>query len=184
MLGGDHSQAMGSIQGMKRVFPDAKILWVDAHIDANTPNSSPSGNMHGMPVGFLSGEMRDYNNNPLMNIRDITYFGIRSYEPEEKDLIDSQNVLVIDSVDCVAENMDHIKSQVENYFFPDGKITPYWISFDIDGMCASEFTSTGTPEFGGIKREFMMKFFDTFLPHSLGMDFSEVNFKLTDSDRS
>ena len=53
VLGGDHSQAIGSIAGLKSVHPDAKLLWVDAHIDANTPASSPSGNAHGMPLSYL-----------------------------------------------------------------------------------------------------------------------------------
>lgn len=99
---------MGSIQGLKRVFPDAKILWVDAHIDANTPNSSPSGNMHGMPVSFLSGDMKGFNDEPLMHLRDIAYFGIRSYEPEEQELIEQHNVLVIKPEHCVVENFDDI----------------------------------------------------------------------------
>ena len=55
VLGGDHSQAIGSISGMKKVYPDAKIVWIDAHIDANTPESSPSGNAHGMPLTYLAG---------------------------------------------------------------------------------------------------------------------------------
>lgn len=55
VLGGDHSQAIGSIAGMKRYMPDTKIIWIDAHIDANTPESSPSRNAHGMPLAYLTG---------------------------------------------------------------------------------------------------------------------------------
>lgn len=55
VLGGDHSQAIGSIAGMKRFMPEAKIIWIDAHIDANTPESSPSRNAHGMPLAYLTG---------------------------------------------------------------------------------------------------------------------------------
>jgi arginase len=55
VLGGDHSQAMGSLSGYKKLHPDGRIIWMDAHIDANTPTSSPSRNAHGMPLAYLSG---------------------------------------------------------------------------------------------------------------------------------
>lgn len=55
VLGGDHSMAIGSVAGLKSVYPDSKIIWMDAHIDANTPDSSPSGNIHGMPLAYLTG---------------------------------------------------------------------------------------------------------------------------------
>ena len=70
------------------MFPDGKIIWVDAHIDANTPHSSPSGNAHGMPLSYLSGivPMSKYWN--CVNIeKDLCYFGIRSYEEDEVALI-------------------------------------------------------------------------------------------------
>lgn len=72
-----------------------------------------------------------------------------------------------------------MKKEIEGYFFPDGKKRPYWISFDIDGVCYTNFKSTGTPESKGIPIEFMLKFFETFIPESVGMDFTEVNFLLT-----
>jgi arginase len=53
VLGGDHSMGIGSVAGCKSVHPDSKIIWMDAHIDANTPESSPSGNIHGMPLAYL-----------------------------------------------------------------------------------------------------------------------------------
>ena len=60
MLGGDHSLAMGTISGLARYAAEAGrklfVLWLDAHSDYNTPLTSPSGNMHGMPVAMLSGE--------------------------------------------------------------------------------------------------------------------------------
>ncbi|CAN0317660.1 unnamed protein product, partial [Phaeothamnion confervicola] len=52
-LGGDHSVSLGSVAGVLRVRPETCILWVDAHADINTPATSPSGNMHGMPLAFL-----------------------------------------------------------------------------------------------------------------------------------
>lgn len=88
VLGGDHSQAIGSVAGMKRMFPNGKLIWIDAHIDANTPSSSPSRNAHGMPLAYLSGIVplhKHWNCVKLQN--DLCYFGIRSYEEEEAALI-------------------------------------------------------------------------------------------------
>ena len=63
--------------------------------------------------------------------------------------------------------------------FPDGKKHPYWLSFDIDGVCYTHFKSTGTPESKGISIDFMLRFFETFVPEAVGMDFTEVNFLLS-----
>jgi arginase len=81
VLGGDHSQAIGSVAGMKRMFPNGKIIWIDAHIDANTPSSSPSRNAHGMPLAYLSGIVPLYEHWNCVKLQnDLCYFGIRSYE--------------------------------------------------------------------------------------------------------
>lgn len=59
-LGGDHSMAIGSIYGHAQVRPDIAIIWVDAHADINTPLTSESGNIHGMPLSFLVRELEPY----------------------------------------------------------------------------------------------------------------------------
>lgn len=101
VLGGDHSQAIGSIAGLKSMYPEAKLLWVDAHIDANTPETSPSQNVHGMPLAYLSGMVPNQANWKCMNYQeDICYFGIRSYEPEELQLVHDKNILVFEASEC------------------------------------------------------------------------------------
>ena len=88
VLGGDHSQAIGSVAGLKSVYPEAKLLWMDAHIDANTPSSSPSKNAHGMPLAYLSGIVPGHSDWKCVDLAtDLIYFGIRSFEDEEKELI-------------------------------------------------------------------------------------------------
>jgi arginase family enzyme len=175
---------MGSIQGLKKVHPDAKILWVDAHIDANTPSSSPSANMHGQPVAHLAGLVPGYNRKPCLSLKDIIYFGIRSYEPEEIKMIQKYKIPWYDSRLCLPERLPEIKKEIDKHFFNGGQRQPYWISFDIDGVDKSEFASTGTPEGEGISLSFMMKFFETFLPEACGMDFTEVNFLQSDNDQA
>ena len=83
---------------------------------------------------------------------------------------------------CTVERMPLIKAEVEKHFFPDGKKEPYWISFDIDSVDYQDFKSTGTPYDFGIKLDFVHKFFETFIPESVGMDFTEVNFLLSEGE--
>ena len=180
VLGGDHSQAIGSISGMKKAFPKTKVLWIDAHINANTPDTSPSGNAHGMPVSYLTGQNADFKHWNCMKLdKDLLYFGIRSYEPEEKALIDKFKVPYFESADCKAEDIDKIEEKVLKYFKHIPNDTTYWFSFDIDGVCANDFKSTGTDEGNGINLLFIYTLFERFLPRTVGMDFTEVNFTLT-----
>ena len=60
VLGGDHSLAIGSIYGQSLAEPDQVVVWVDAHADINTPLTSTSGNIHGMPLSFLVHELQPY----------------------------------------------------------------------------------------------------------------------------
>jgi arginase len=70
------------------MYPEAKLLWLDAHIDANTPETSPSLNVHGMPLAYLSGMVPGQSQWKCLNFsKEICYFGIRSYEPEELQLV-------------------------------------------------------------------------------------------------
>lgn len=164
------------------MHPDAKIIWIDAHIDANTPETSPSENVHGMPVAMLAGLVPEHKDHCLNLKTDIVYVGIRSYEPEEYELIKKERVPVIPVEQCENEKLEEIQKKIESHFFPDGIKTPIWISFDIDGLDSNEFLSTGTPEGGGIKYEFITEFFKRFIPEAVGMDITEVNFALTSGE--
>jgi len=177
VLGGDHSQAIGSIAGMKKMHPDGKLIWIDAHIDANTPSSSPSRNAHGMPLAYLAGSVPLYKHWNCVNLeKDLCYFGIRSYEEEEERMVRDNNVLVFDSAQCKPEVLDKIHSDIHGYFNHKAGQSKYWISFDIDGVDSSEFLSTGTDEGNGLKLDFTYKLFERMIPQSCGMDFTEVNF--------
>ena len=166
---------------MKAVWPTARILWLDAHIDANTPLSTLSGNIHGGPVAYVAG-LTPYGKKPVLSLKHLIYFGIRQWEPEEMQLLIERQIPWYESKLCTPERIPQIKEEVEKYFFPDGKKEPYWISFDIDGVDYQQFASTGTPENLGIPLDFMIKFFETFIPESVGMDLTEVNFRLSSGE--
>ena len=109
VLGGDHSLAMGSVAGVARHAVEAGreagrklfVLWLDAHSDYNTPLTSPSGNMHGMPVAMLSGEpgFDDlFGDEPrgLVDPSRVHLFGIRSIDADERRLLQARGVDVVD----------------------------------------------------------------------------------------
>lgn len=185
VFGGDHSQGIGSINGLKSVHPKTRILWIDAHVDINTPQSSLTGDLHGGPVAYLAG-LAPYEKKAVLSLKDIVYWGLRQWEPEEKQLLDEKQIPWYKSELCEPEAIPQMKKEIEKYFFPNGRRNdePYWISFDIDGVTWEEFRSTGTPESRGIPLKFMMKFFDTFIPESVGMDFTEVNFRLSEGEQT
>ena len=178
VLGGDHSQAIGSIAGMKKALPNTKIMWMDAHIDANTPSTSPSKNAHGMPLAYLSGEVPGFQHLNCVDLgEDLCYFGIRSYEPEEAALIEQKGTLVFDPSDCRNHDIYGINRKISEHFHQEQN--NFWFSFDIDGLDSSEFKSTGTCEGDGLSLDFTTELFKSYMPQTIGMDLTEVNFSLT-----
>ncbi|MDW6023666.1 arginase [Mesorhizobium sp. BAC0120] len=103
-LGGDHSLSMGSVSGIARHAAEAGrplfVLWLDAHADFNTPQTSPSGNMHGMPVAFFCGEGGFDGilaaDRPLVAPQNVFQLGIRSIDPPERDAVGLRGVNVFD----------------------------------------------------------------------------------------
>ena len=85
ILGGDHCIPIGTIPGIRKHRPNTGVIWVDAHADINVPSTSLSGNMHGMPVGFLLGLVDhvrslpsfDWFHGPYLTPKDIVYIGLR-----------------------------------------------------------------------------------------------------------
>jgi arginase len=105
VLGGDHSLAMGSVSGVARYAAEIGrqlfVLWLDAHSDYNTPRTSPSGNMHGMPVAMLSGEpgfdgLFGDEPNGVVDPARVHLFGIRSIDADERRLLQARGVDVVD----------------------------------------------------------------------------------------
>jgi len=89
-LGGDHSIAVGTLQGILRAHPSSVVFWIDAHADINTPVTSPSGNAHGMPLAFLLGLINASTIpgfewvQPLLSPSRLVYIGLRDLDEGEK----------------------------------------------------------------------------------------------------
>jgi arginase family enzyme len=180
VLGGDQSQAIGSISGMKDFMPEAKLIWIDAQLDAKSPETTRDAN--GIPLSILSGKVPGFKNWDCVDIkRDLCYFGIRKWQEEEARYISENNVLVFEPSECNTRNIRGIKSHVNKYFSQYGEHSlksKYWISFDADSIDSSLFKSNTEimPEVSGLSLDFIFKLFEVYTPHSIGMDFSEINF--------
>jgi len=155
ILGGDHSLSMGSVSGMARhasaVGRPLFVLWLDAHSDFNSPETSPSGNIHGMPVAFFCGEAEFAEilpaNRPFVDPRNVYQVGIRSVDPHERLEIRKHGVNVFDmrSIDeqGVAAILRDILTTVAN---ANGLLH---VSFDVDFLDPDVAPGVGTTVPGG-----------------------------------
>ncbi|WP_160011853.1 arginase [Rhizobium sp. 18055] len=155
ILGGDHSLSMGTVSGMARHAASQGrplfVLWLDAHSDFNTPETSPSGNIHGMPVAYYCGQadLADVlpRNRPLVDPRNVFQVGIRSVDAPERELIQKHGVNVFDmrSIDemGVAAIMRDILGKVEA---ANGLLH---VSLDVDFLDPDIAPGVGTTVPGG-----------------------------------
>jgi arginase len=156
VLGGDHGLATGSISGLKKAHPNLKVVWIDAHGDANTPEGSPSGNYHGMPVAHLLGWIPDghvpgfdwYKAN--LTADDFAYIGLRDIDPFERKMFKEKNIKVYDMDDVTEKGIGKVIDEILEYFAKDGDDHPIHISFDVDAIDPAYISQTGTKSRGGL----------------------------------
>ena len=158
-LGGDHSIAAGTISAMKQAKKDLAVVWVDAHADCNTPETSPSGNFHGMPLGLLLGWFKkaahpefewitEYLKDPLRE-NHLAFIGLRDVDETEKKLLRESKILVYSMIDVERLGIANIMEEIIDKISPDG-CRPIHLSFDIDGMDPLVAPGTGTRARGGL----------------------------------
>ena len=192
LLGGDHSLSMGSVSGMARYAAEIRrplyVLWLDAHSDFNAPETSPSGNIHGMPVAFFCGKAefapilpRD---RALVDPRHVYQVGIRSVDEEERRLIRENDVNVFDMRAIDEEGMGSIVKRIlADVRAADALLH---VSLDVDFLDPDVAPGVGTTVPGGATfREahlIMELLHDSGLVSSL--DLVELNPFLDDRGRS
>jgi len=141
VLGGDHSIAIGTLDGLKRARGKAAgLIWVDAHGDINSPKSSPSGNVHGMPLWFAL--ERGYAD-PKRTVQ----IGLRDVEPGEKENLRNSGVKAFTMSDVDRLTMNRVMEEAIAIAGSDG---PLHVSFDLDAIDPREAPGTGTPVKGGL----------------------------------
>lgn len=181
-LGGDHSIALSTIEGVLRVYPDARILYVDAHGDINTPESSPSGNLHGMPLAAHFGmfSQREVPGIGFVGTRlranQIAFIGVRDLDPSEASAIDDRNIPCYTADDVREFGMRAVIRQVMNEIDPEGA-HPIHISFDVDSVDPEVAPATGVPVPGGLTIEDLdaLAAFVSNTRRLVALDLAEVN---------
>jgi arginase len=152
VLGGDHSIAIGSIFGVLQKKKNLGVIWFDAHGDINTNDTSPSGNIHGMPVSVLMGigpeELTSIGNGEFLKRENIVYVGSRDLDPEERKAMKEQGIKVFTMYEI--DDMG-IKKVMEEAIRIAGEGTDgIHVSFDMDAMDPEIAPGTGTKVPGGM----------------------------------
>lgn len=150
-LGGDHSIALGTVAAATEADP-VGVLWIDAHADFNTPATSPTGNLHGMPLAAITGQgaprLIDIGRpGPKVPARDVTLIGLRSLDPEERSLLRASGVTVFTMREIDEQGIGRVAKQAIQSLAHLPKIH---VSLDMDSLDPSEAPGVGTPVPGGL----------------------------------
>jgi len=151
VLGGDHSIAMGTVAGLLDAWGDVGVLWIDAHGDINTPETTPSGNVHGMPVAALLGKAGigarlGWDTRHIRPER-LVLFGTRTLDPGERGIIRELGIRMFTMSEIDQRGvMPVVRDALEVLDGPGG----IHVSFDIDAVDPLEAPGVGTPWPGGL----------------------------------
>ncbi|KAI0053902.1 arginase [Auriscalpium vulgare] len=197
-LGGDHSLAMGTIAGTLSKHPDAVVIWIDAHADINTPESTDSGNIHGMPLAFLTSlassgnlggvvtdEVRPFSWLDKIHLPTsrLAYIGLRDVDAGEKAVLREHNIAAYSMHEVDRYGIGKVVEMALDRVNP-GRRAPVHLSFDVDALDPTVAPSTGTPVRGGLTfREghyICERLFETGLV--VAVDLMEVNPSLKDAE--
>jgi arginase len=170
VLSGDHSSAVGTITGLKMAYPEKRlgVIWIDAHADLHSPYTTPSGNVHGMPLAALLGfDNLDNRKNAIdkataelwsrlknlgglthkIEADDIVFLTLRDYEAEEGDLIVKNGISVYTTQQIRNKGIENTCRKV----LADLDACDHlYISFDVDSLDPSVSKGTGTTAKGGL----------------------------------
>ena len=184
VLSGDHSSALGSISGIKKAFPNKKVgvVWIDAHADMHSPYTSPSGNIHGMPLAAalnednLASKINDINEETekywtqLKNLgvkgskiayENLIYFGVRDTEKPEEDIIEKNKIKNYTVAEMRFRGFQNCLNEAINQLKNCDVI---YISFDVDSMdCDLISKGTGTPVSKGFDKQEVITIIKAFI---------------------
>ena len=170
VIGGDHSIAIGSVSGTKMAYPNERIgvIWIDAHADLHSPWTTPSGNVHGMPVALLTNidkkgtdkrKVMIFTQDTWDRLRkigmsgakfkpaDLVYIGLRDFEAAEEAIIKEHAIKVITVKDVRTKGPQAIVAETMEYLSKCDKVH---VSFDVDSLDPTISKGTGTPVDDGL----------------------------------
>lgn len=153
ILGGDHSIAIGTIAGIAGRYQNLGVIWFDAHADMNTPFTSPSGNIHGMPLAVAMGF-----GHPLLTgiggrrgrIRpeNIVMLGVRDIDAGERLFMQRRNIKVVSVREIAVRGIRPVLTEAVDYL--SDRCDGIHLSFDLDGLDPAVAPGVGTPSPGGV----------------------------------
>lgn len=199
IISGDHSSANALISGIKDLHANNRIgvVWIDAHADLHSPYTTPSGNVHGMPIAALMGDdHREMGRNvpkeitrtlwetlkrlgrrrisPKLEGRDIVFIALRSTETEEEKIIAKENIRAFRPAEISELGIEEVYRQTLQHL---QKCEYIYVSFDVDSLDSSISTGTGTPEPDGLSMEqaaYLLRHFSQ-LDNLVGLEITEIN---------
>jgi len=173
VLAGDHSTAAGTIAGIKKADPDKRLgaIWIDAHADFHSPYTTPSGNMHGMPLAMATAidniecEQNDVEEEtealweriksigmrgPKMKPEDVVFIGVRDTESPEDFLMEKYGIKNFTTAEVTEKGIQQVSREALEILKDCDQI---YISFDVDSLDTSISVGTGTPVPEGLTKE-------------------------------
>lgn len=172
-VGGDHSIALSTVSSsLKKYGDELFVIWIDAHADINTYESSISKNTHGMPVSSLIGLQKNIFSVP--RLKNLIYLGVRDIDQPEKEFIEKLNIPIF-------SNSKELISYLRRY-----KINKVHISFDVDALDPSLISSTGTRASNGLTMTDVIETYNYLNNNAIivGFDIVELNPSIGNLDKS
>ena len=157
VLGGDHSISAGSVSGVANYFHGRGerigVIWVDAHADMNTPQTTPSGNVHGMPLACLTGKgpkelTHLFGYAPKVDPRNVALVGLRDVDAMEARHVEKSGVRAFTMRDIDEKGLSRVMAEAIE--IASAGTAGIHLSFDMDGVDPDEAPGVGTPVRGGI----------------------------------
>ncbi|NLN80548.1 MAG: arginase [Erysipelotrichia bacterium] len=178
-IGGDHSVALGSILGASSKVSNLGVIWVDAHADMNTDKTSPSGNLHGMPLSALQGIGHPdlINNLPFKNFiktENIVIIGTRSIDPLEFILMKEKKIKYYSYEDIIEKGLFLVLQEAKEYL--SNKVKDVHISFDLDVMNPLFVPGVSTPVDDGLNIVEAFEIIDYFFTNMNVVSFDIVEY--------
>ncbi|RDI37514.1 arginase [Falsibacillus pallidus] len=154
IFGGDHSIALGTLAGVAKHYENLGVIWYDAHGDLNTADTSPSGNIHGMPLAASIGighpaltGIGGYS--PKIKPENIVIIGARSLDEGERELIKEKGIKVYTMHEIDRLGMTKVMEESIAYL-KERNVDGVHLSLDLDGLDPNDAPGVGTPVIGGI----------------------------------
>lgn len=197
VLAGDHGSAGGTIAGIKAAYPEKRlgVIWIDAHGDLHSPYTSPTGNMHGMPLGTalgvdnLASKVKDisaeeerlwndlknkYGISPKILAEDLVQIAVRDTETPEDELSDRKDIRNYPVKELREKGLDQVVEEIKEKL---SNCDIIYVSFDVDSMDSEISNGTGTPVPNGLSVEEATLFMKAFASweNLVCMEMVEIN---------